>query len=208
MIRSILLPLDGSRPSAAACEWGLALAERFQAPIEGIHVYAAQLHGERFQEMEPGLPLRYQAPDELNRLRDTHDLIIGGGLKLISDAYLEGFRSRAVGLGLTFSTSTPEGRNYVEILRAAERGRHDLIALGALGLGQVASSAVGGVAGRVARHFGGHVLVARHSVLPPQGPVVVGVDGSATAYHAVKQAVALAKAFGGAVEAVAVFDPY
>jgi nucleotide-binding universal stress UspA family protein len=164
--------------------------------------------------MEPDLPEAYQSEEELQRLRGTHDLIIGGGLKLISDAYLDAFQTRAAGLRLQFGTSTPEGRNYVEILRQANRDHHELIVLGALGLGRVSRSLLGGVAERVARHFRGDVLVARVAAseaslrAPLQGRIVVGVDGSDVAYLAVHKAVALARALETEVEVVAVYDPF
>jgi hypothetical protein len=72
----------------------MALGQQLQARLVGIHVYAARMHEVRFQQMEPGLPDRYQEEQELDRLRGTHDMIIGGGMKLVSDAYMEEFESR------------------------------------------------------------------------------------------------------------------
>src|SRR3990172_13255007 len=55
MLRSILVPVDGSAYSGWAADAALALAADFGADITGIHVYAARLHERRFRDMEPGL---------------------------------------------------------------------------------------------------------------------------------------------------------
>jgi len=205
---SILVALDGSPWSEIALDLGLSLAQQTGARIVGSHVYAAKMHEVRFQQMEPGLPDRYQEEDQLQKLRGTHDMIIDDGLQLISDAYLETFENRARELGLEFATLTPEGHHYVELLGALDQADHELAILGALGLGKVRSSLIGGVAERVLRHCSCDVLLARRQTDLHGGRILVGVDGSQGALSAVRRAARLAVASGATLEPIAVFDPF
>ena len=69
-----------------------------------------------------------------------------------------------------------EGRNYVEILRAARERGADLVALGAQGLGAQDDRMLGSTATRVLRGAACDVLIVRGEA--PAGPLLVGVDGS------------------------------
>jgi len=208
LYRSILLALDGSPCSAIAQSLALALGQQLEARVVGIHVYAARMHEVRFQQMEPGLPDRYQEDQELDRLRGTHHMIIGGGMKLISDAYMEEFERQAQGSGLDYATHTPEGHHYVELLKELSEGEHDLVVLGALGLGKIQRSLIGGVAERVLRRSPCDVLLARKEGPLRGGRILVAVDGSRDALAAVRRAARLSHGLAATLEAVAVYDPF
>src|SRR5512143_1279162 len=92
MYEKILIPIDNSKYSRPCTAIGTALAERFGSEVTGCHVYSANLHDRRFRDMEGGLPGHYQEEERLKRSRKVHDSLIGDGLRLISDAYLEAFK--------------------------------------------------------------------------------------------------------------------
>jgi len=133
--RDILVPVDNSKYSAWAMDIALQIAGDFRSTVVGNHVYAARLHDRRFQDMEPGLPERYQEPTIIAHQRDLHDTLIGKGLKLISDSYLEALKQRCARLELDFVGKTPEGKNYAELVKDIEAGRYDLVVMGARGQG-------------------------------------------------------------------------
>ncbi|MFQ5593707.1 MAG: hypothetical protein ACE5HA_06125, partial [Anaerolineae bacterium] len=115
-LKEILLPLDNSRFADYCMNVGLQLASDFGAKVTGIHVYAARLHDHRFQQMEAGLPQRYQEPQELERQRRIHDSLITEGLQLISDSYLDRLARRCQDAQLEFAGKAPEGKNYAALL--------------------------------------------------------------------------------------------
>lgn len=191
-------------------EAALALAGRGeQTLLLGCHVYAARMHRVRFEEMEPGLPERYQAEERLDYLRRTHDGIITEGMQLISDAYLAPLARKAQEKGLAWEGLTPEGHNYVEFLRVVREQRADLVVLGAWGHGHVPEGNLGSLTERIlfyARES--DILVMRRPWNFKGRPIVVGVDGSTNSYAALKRAAEIATAFDACVEAVAVYDPF
>lgn len=209
MYRKILACLDNSDLSGAASALALKVAAATGASATGCHVYAARLHDARFRQMEPGLPEKYQEPDELGRQREVHDTLITKGLETISDSYLAVFQAAAASAGVEADPRgvSREGRNYSEILKEAREGGYDLVALGSTGLGETTCGRLGSVAERVARGTGCDVLVARTKEPPPTGAVVAAVDGSPRSFGAVRRAVELARVFSSPVELVSVFDP-
>ncbi len=61
MYSKIFVGLDGSSWSNLAAEVALQIAVKSEnTEIIACHVYAAELHRVRFEEMEPGLPDQYQ----------------------------------------------------------------------------------------------------------------------------------------------------
>ncbi|MHB1134230.1 MAG: universal stress protein [Chloroflexota bacterium] len=208
MYRRVLVAVDNSRWSDQALNWSLALARQCGAELAGVHVYAGKLHDERFRQMEPSLPERYQSEEVLSRQREIHDTLIGRGLALISDSYLDVVEQRAAAAGVACERLALEGRNYEEILLAARRQGADLIALGAHGLGHGPRGLVGSVCERVARAAGVDVFVARQAAPLDGAHLAVAVDGSGSARAAARRAIALAKAGGGRLTALAVYDPF
>lgn len=210
MYQQIFVGVDGSPCSDLAGEAALAFAAATgRGRCTGCHVYAARMHRQRFEDMEPGLPERYQEEERLGSLRATHDDLISGGMALISDAYLAPLAAKAAARGVPFEPVTTEGRGYVEVLRLIQEHRPDLTVLGATGHGQTPEVPLGSLAERVLLHAGTRdLLLVRRPWDLKDRPVVVGVDGSDASYAALHRAAAIAAAFDAPLEAVAVYDPF
>lgn len=206
--RHVLLVLDNSAHSNRGIEVGLEIARCFGARVTASHAYAARLHDLRFKQMEGGLPEKYRKEDELERQRKVHDTLIGKGLALISDSYLDVAEEKAVALGLDLRRSVVEGKNYRAILDDIEAHDYDLVVLGALGLGAVKGSLIGTVCERVVRRTDRDVLVIKDPERGLDGPILVAVDGSARGYAGLKSALCLAREVGVPVEVVSAFDPF
>lgn len=217
-LKEILIPLDNS-PSAEDCMTiGLHLARSFGATVTGSHVYAAKLHDDRFRQMESGLPLRYQEPEELERQRYIHDSLITHGLEVISDSYLDVLAKRCQEAEIPFVGKRPEGKNYAALLADINQGHYDLVVMGAYGLGRLgqdplleppngSSAILGSVAERVARRAQTDLLIVKGDT-PIGDRIAVAIDGSPQSFAGMRLAVALAGVVGATVEAVAAYDPH
>jgi nucleotide-binding universal stress UspA family protein len=211
MYKSIYVPVDNSDHSNRAVACSVALGKAFSAKLVGCHVYAAKLHDYRFRQMEYTLPEEYIDEVELERQRKIHDSLITMGLKLISDSYLDGMSRLCSESSLEFEPRMMDGKHHTEILRDLAGSPHDLVVMGALGIGRARDSVIGSVCERVARQSDRDVWVVKH--VPEAGEaerdtILVGVDGSPQSFGALMTAVELARTFGKKVEAIAVYDPY
>ena len=210
MYRKILLCTDNSAHSDDAASQTGILARAFGSTVVVAHVYAARLHDRRFADLEPGLPKEYQNPKRLEASRRTHDSLIGKGLHMISDSYLEAARAKLNGISV--ESKSIEGKNYVELVRESTNG-YDLAVIGARGLGlasldgQCPAEALGSVCERFLRRTRSDVLIVKDS-RPIAGTILVGVDGSPESYAALRRALKFAQAVGARVEAVSCFDPH
>ncbi len=207
--RKILLCVDNSEQSGHATDHAAAIARATRAAVVVSHVYAARLHDRRFADLEPGLPREYQDPARLEQSRRTHDSLIGRGLHMISESYLEAARGRLDGVSV--EGKSLEGKNYVELVRESAHA-YDLAVIGSRGLGlgslegQCPAEAIGTVCERFLRRAQTDVFVAK-GARPVAGTIVAGVDGSPESYAALRRALKLAKALGVRVQAVSCFDP-
>lgn len=208
--RRILLALDSSDHSNTATQIASELALLAEdAVITGSHVYAARLHDRRFRQMEGGLPEQFRQEEELERQRDVHDSLITRGLSIITDSYLDQAETRCGQLDISFKRCSLEGKNYSELARETNSGEHDLLIMGALGLGAIQGSRLGTVCRRVARRAQIDTLVIKEPGRSiKEGPVVVAVDGSAKSYGGLVTALALVKRWQTPVKVIAAFDPY
>ena len=211
MYKSIYVPVDNSDYSNRAIACAVALGKTFAAKLVGCHVYAAKLHDYRFRQMEYTLPEEYIDEVELERQRKIHDSLITMGLKLISDSYLDGMSRLCKESSLEFEPRMMDGKHHAEILKDLDGSPHDLVVIGALGIGRARDSVIGSVCERVARQADRDVWVVKH--LPEPGEperdtILVGIDGSPQSFGAFMTAVDLARAFGKKVETIAVYDPY
>src|SRR6478672_4529236 len=211
MYKSVYVPVDNSDHSNRAVACALSLGKAFSAKLVGCHVYAAKLHDYRFRQMEYTLPEEYIDEVELERQRKIHDSLITMGLKLISDSYLDGMSRLCKESSLEFEPRMMDGKHHAEILRDLDGSEHDLVVIGALGIGRARDSVIGSVCERVARQADRDVWVVKH--LPEPGEperdtILVGIDGSPQSFGAFMTAVDLARAFGKKVETIAVYDPY
>src|SRR4029450_9740770 len=143
MYKSIYVPVDNSDHSNRAVACSLALGKAFSARLVGCHVYAAKLHDYRFRQMEYTLPEEYIDGVELERQRKIHDSLITMGLKLISDSYLDGMSRQCGDSGLDFEPRMMDGKHHTEILKDLAGSSHDLVVIGALGIGRARDSVIG-----------------------------------------------------------------
>ena len=211
MYKSIYVPVDNSDHSNRAVACSLALGKQFSAKLVGCHVYAAKLHDYRFRQMEYTLPEEYIDEVELERQRKIHDSLITMGLKLISDSYLDGMSKQCKEAGLEFEPRMMDGKHHAEILKDLDGSEHDLVVIGALGIGRARDSVIGSVCERVARQADRDVWVVKHVPEPGEDErdtILVGIDGSPQSFGALMTAIDLARTFGKKVEAIAVYDPY
>src|SRR5262245_60175309 len=211
MYKSIYVPVDNSDHSNRAVTCAVALGKAFTAKLVGCHVYAAGLHDYRFRQMEYTLPAEYIDEVELERQRKIHDSLITMGLKLISDSYLDGMSRVCREERLDFEPRMMDGKHHVEILKDLAGSKHDLVVIGALGIGRARDSVIGSVCERVAHRADRDVWVVKHMPEPGEGErdtILVGVDGSPQSFGALMTALDLAREFGKKVEAIAVYDPY
>ena len=211
MYKSIYVPVDNSDHSNRAVACSVALGKAFSAKLVGCHVYAASLHDYRFRQMEYTLPEEYLDEVELERQRKIHDSLITMGLKLISDSYLDGMSRLCGESGLEFEPRMMDGKHHAEILKDLDGSEHDLVVIGALGIGRARDSVIGSVCERVARQADRDVWVVKHVPDPGEAErdtILVGIDGSPQSFGALKTAIELAVAFGKKVETIAVYDPY
>ena len=211
MYKSIYVPVDNSDHSNRAVACSLALGKAYSAKLVGCHVYAAKLHDYRFRQMEYTLPEEYIDEVELERQRKIHDSLITMGLKLISDSYLDGMSKQCVESGLEFEPRMMDGKHHIEILKDLAGSQHDLVVIGALGIGRARDSVIGSVCERVARQSDRDVWVVKHVPEPGEAErdtILVGVDGSPQSFGALMTAIDLARTFGKKVETIAVYDPY
>lgn len=211
MYKSIYVPVDNSDHSNRAVACAVALGKAFSAKLVGCHVYAARLHDYRFRQMEYTLPEEYIDEVELERQRKIHDSLITMGLKLISDSYLDGMSKLCAGSGLAFEPRMMDGKHHVEILKDLAGSPHDLVVIGAVGIGRARDSTIGSVCERVARQADRDIWVVKHVPEPGEperDTILVGVDGSPQSFGALMTAIDLARTFGKTVEAIAVYDPY
>ena len=208
----ILVALDSSDHANAAMRSAAelaGLAGLADAVITGSHVYAAKLHDLRFRQMEGGLPEQFRQEQELERQRDVHDDLITRGLSIITDSYLDQAEAKCNELGIDFKRSSLEGKNYRALTTETNSGAHDLLVMGALGLGAIQGSRLGSVCRRVARRSAIDTLVIKEPGRAiKEGPIVVAVDGSPKAYGGLLTALALAKHWQVPVKVIAAFDPY
>ena len=211
MYKSIYVPVDNSDHSNRAVACSLALGKAYSAKLVGCHVYAAKLHDYRFRQMEYTLPEEYIDEVELERQRKIHDSLITMGLKLISDSYLDGMSRQCKESSIEFEPRMMDGKHHAEILKDIVGSQHDLVVIGALGIGRARDSVIGSVCERVARQSDRDVWVVKHVPEPGEAErdtILVGVDGSPQSFGALMTAIDLARTFGKKVETIAVYDPY
>lgn len=202
----ILVALDQSDYANNAMKQATRLTTE---KITGIHAYAAKLHDRRFKQMEGGLPERYQRESEMEHQREVHEDLIGMGLGLISDSYHDAAEAVARKADVPFDRLSPEGKNYACLTEAMAKADHDVLFMGALGLGAVAGSTIGSVCERVVRRAAMDVFVAKDRRLNiGDGPLVVGMDGSPKSFGALLTALDIGKKLGAPVHVVAAYDPY
>ncbi len=207
MYKKIYIPIDNSKYSRSCTLIGTDLAGQFGSELTGSHIYSANLHDRRFKDMEVGLPGHYQEEERLKKSRKVHDSLIGDGLRLISDAYLESFKQECRNSSIPFTCKMLEGKNWLELVKDVRSSGYDLVIMGILGLGASNGNLIGSVCERVVRKVSADVLVVKNDA-PLAGRIVAAIDGSEHSYAAFRKALLLSKRFSLGLEAVSAYDPY
>ena len=210
MMKKIYVPVDNSDYSDASIALAVAFARKFGSQLVGSHVYAAKMHDVRFKQMEYTLPEEYQDEVELEKQRRIHDTLITMGLQLISDSYLEVMKEKCTEFDIPFEAKMPEGKHYIKLVEDIQESDYDLVVMGALGMGAVKDSLIGGVTERVVRRINTDTFVVREldPIEKHDGNILVGIDGSPESFSGLKTAIQLGQKFNKQVEAVGVYDPY
>ena len=209
-MKKIYVPVDNSDYSDASINLAVEFAKHFDSKLIGSHVYAAKMHDVRFKQMEYTLPEEYQDEVELEKQRRIHDTLITMGLQLISDSYLEVMKQKCEKFNIPFEPKMPEGKHYIKLVEDIKENDYDLVIMGALGMGAVKDSLIGGVCERVVRRISTDTLIVRNlePVEEQSGNILVGIDGSPESFSGLKTAIKLGQKFNRQVEAVGVYDPY
>lgn len=208
MFRSLYVPFDNSPAALAAMRLAAQLAGSAGASVTVSHVYAAALHDLRFRQMEGGLPEPYRKEEKLAEQRHIHGELIDRGLNLISRSYLEAAEALLAPVGLVPRRVSLEGKNWKRLVEDIAASEHDLVLMGAVGLGSTPAVALGSVCERVARRIDRDLLVVRETERSADAPIVVALDGSPQSFGGLETALWLGRTLGRSVEAVAVFDPH
>ncbi|MDR4496796.1 MAG: universal stress protein [Candidatus Scalindua sp.] len=207
MFKHIFIPIDNSKYSEYCSNIGVTIAKKFKSEVIGGHVYAANLHHKRFKEMENGLPEKYRNEKELQKQREFHNSLIGRGLKMISDSYLDSLNKKCLENKLPFIRNLQEGKNYIELVKQIKDNEYDLVVIGIRGLGEVSDKVIGSVCERVVRRINTDVLIVKND-RPVSGEVFVAVDGSNQSFRAVEIAGKLAQNYDIKIDALSVYDPH
>ena len=209
MYKEIYVPVDNSDYSNQACVIGVDIARQFGGRVAGCHAYAAKMHDVRFRQMESGLPEEFRDEDEMKRQRKIHDQLITKGLEIITDSYIDVLEPLCEKYDVELVRRSLEGKNFKVIVEDVNENDFDLVVIGAMGMAAVKDTVLGTVTERVVRRLkNADTLIVKDLDRNPFEHIVVAVDGSAKSLGGLKRAIELARAFGGTVEAISVFDPY
>ncbi|MFV2100823.1 universal stress protein [Micromonospora sp. LOL_024] len=174
---AVVVGVDGSGPALAAVRLAAAEAARRHRPLRVIHAFIWPLLHSPIRPATDG-GLRGQAE------------------QLVADAVDE---AETIAPGLRVTGEIIDGEPAALLLDQAPGA--ELIVIGDRGLGGFTALVVGSVAVKLAAYADCPVLVAR-GAQQPDGPVVVGVDGSELSRHAVDFAVRTAAHRGAEVIAL------
>ena len=187
-MKNIYVPVDNSDYSDASIALAVEFAKKFGSQLVGSHVYAAKMHDVRFKQMEYTLPEEYQDEVELEKQRRIHDTLITMGLQLISDSYLEVMKQKCTEFDIPFEAKMPEGKHFIKLVEDIQESDYDLVIMGALGMGAVKDSLIGGVCERVVRRINTDTLIVRNlePIAQQPGNILVGIDGSPESFSGLK----------------------
>ena len=134
MIKSILIPTDGSAQSKVALEYGLYLADKFGAQIIGLHVVDARaLEGPLLSDIAGALgftPYQNYLPKFQKVLEDRGDVILDGIRSACEERSVLHRVKRLSGL---VPGIIAEEAKKVDLVIIAQRGEHERWSSGLLG---------------------------------------------------------------------------
>jgi nucleotide-binding universal stress UspA family protein len=182
MIKNILVCTDGSAYGDVAREYGLHLAGRLQARLEGLHVLDSRtLEGPLMADISGWVGAQ---PFSL-QLQQFRTLLQQKG-----ETILQAFASRCAAEGLTAETTLRMGHPARVLLE--EEARTELLVLGQKGEhAEWLGDSIGSTVDRVARHSLKPCLVTPGAFRPIQ-KILAAFDGSGHASQALHEAAELA----------------
>ncbi|GHJ55183.1 universal stress protein [Nonomuraea sp. TT08I-71] len=169
MNRPVVVGVDGSSTSLTAAEHAARAAVARSRPLHLVHGYLHPLgYGVPLNPYDLGVP----APTEESR------------------KMLEQVAAELVGRHPTLRAEVRQVAGGPGVTLIEESRRAELVVVGSRGVGGFAGLLLGSVSNQVAQHAHCPVLVVRpaEQPIPVRGPVLVGVDGSESAGHAVRLA--------------------
>ncbi|KKK06049.1 universal stress protein [Micromonospora sp. HK10] len=169
MDRPVVVGVDGSPTSLTAAGYAADVAVARSRPLLVVHGYLHPLgYGVPLNPYDLGVP----APTEESR-------------QMLDRVAAELAEARP---GLRVAVRQVAGGPGATLVEESRRA--DLVVVGSRGIGGFTGLLLGSVSGQVTQHAHCPVLVVRpaEQPLPRQGPVLVGVDGSASAAFAVQLA--------------------
>jgi nucleotide-binding universal stress UspA family protein len=178
MIKSILVPTDGSALSRVALDYGIYLAEKFKAQITGLHVVDARdLEGPLLSDIAGSLgftPYQSYLPKFRKILEDRGDMILEGFRTLCEQKSIRPKVKRLAGM---VPTIIAEEAKKVDLVLIAQRGLHE----------RWSSGLLGSTTESVVRKSPRPVLVTP-ATFREFGDVLVAYDGSVPSNQALKTA--------------------
>lgn len=151
LFQKTLVPLDGSEYSFKALEKAAQIAEKFSGKITLIHVYSVQ-------------PIMMPEPSTVTSLNIP--ILTGAEVSVMIEAarkwgnkILEDGEQRIKATNLQVEKLLVEGHAVEEIVRVANEGNFDLIAIGARGISHMREMLLGSVTDGVIHHAHCPVLV-------------------------------------------------
>ena len=134
MIKSILIPTDGSAYSKVALEYGIHLAERFVAKITGLHVVDDRdLEGPLLSDIAGSLgftPYQNYLPKFRKVLEDRGDVILEA---FRNSCQQKSIRPKVKRVSGTVPGMIAEEAKKVDLVIIAQRGEHERWSSGLLG---------------------------------------------------------------------------
>lgn len=186
-MKAIVVGVDASEGAARALRWAAGEAAAAGARLVVVHAYRP--------------PLAYVGDEEIVAHLDPelHDQVL---------AHLHEFvrESGAELTGVDVQERLHPGRASDGLLAASASA--DLLVVGARGGGGFEGLHLGSTAGHCVRHATGPVVVVRPSAPDPPARIVVGIDGSREAIHALRWASGEARRRDATVELVGVHRPH
>lgn len=182
----IVVGYDGSDEARKAVDWAAAEAERTRAQLQIVHGYHVAWPG-----------IYYDVTAELIETAERT------GERLVADAVAR-VRERHDGIDVIgTAVHAPGAATLLDLTETAA----SLLVVGSRGASGVSNLLLGSVSQQVATHSRTPVAVVRGHSDAVSGPVVVGVDGSASAEVALRLAFEAAEARGAEVVAVRAYVP-
>ena len=164
MIKTIIVPTDGSDHATKAVDLAADLGEKYSARIVIVHVLLSDASPYQLKALIAGMDISQDVKDELDRLEELplQSAEFAGAyapvtipvplevLQPIGQAIAERARAMAVAKGVTdVDVQIVGGRAADSILAAAEHEKADMIVMGSRGMGDLKGLFVGSISHKV-----------------------------------------------------------